>query len=52
MGDTLLDYINNNERKSIPYDFFKNNTHKLQIKYTPRIDYIKVIESLVENEKT
>lgn len=52
MGDTLLDYINNNERKSIPYDFFKNNTYKLQIKYTPRIDYIKVIESLVENEKT
>lgn len=51
MGGDILDYINKMTRKSIPIDYFRNNTYRLYLKYTPRIDYIKVIESLVDNEK-
>lgn len=46
-GENLIDYINNNERKSIPLSYFENNTYEIGIKYTPRLDYIKIVDKLI-----
>lgn len=46
-GKDLINFINNNERKSIPLSFFKENCYKLDIKYAPRLDYIKYIDWLI-----
>ncbi len=42
----LEEFIKNNERKSIPIAFFKEYGTMIKIKYSPRIDYIKVIDKL------
>ena len=39
-------FLENTDRKSIPYDFFKKNGHLILDKYNPRVDYIKIIDNL------
>ena len=52
-GKKLIDFINSNERKSIPLEYFEENCFKLNIKYAPRLDYIKVLDTLIkENDNT
>ena len=52
-GKDLIDFIDNNDRKSIPLEFFEEYCFKLSIKYAPRLDYIKVLDALIEeNENT
>lgn len=46
MGDTLINFINNNDRKSIPLEFFQNNCKEIEFKYRPRLDYLKLIDIL------
>ena len=46
MGDKLIEYINSSDRKSIPLLFFEENCPKIEIKYRPRLDYLKVIDIL------
>ncbi len=45
-GENLINFINNNNRKSIPYSFFKDNCPIIKINYTPRLDYLKTIDIL------
>lgn len=45
-GDKLLNYIDNNNRKSIPYSFFADNCYEIKLKYSPRLDYLKIIDIL------
>lgn len=45
-GEKLLDFVNNNERKSIPYNYFTDNCKEIPIKYAPRLDYLKIIDIL------
>ena len=47
LGEDLLSFINNNERKSIPLDFFKKYGYKIELKYSPRLDYIKIINKII-----
>ena len=44
--DDLEHFIKNNKRKSIPIDFFRSYGTMIKIKYSPRIDYIEVIDKL------
>ena len=44
MGKNLIDFINQNERKSIPLSYFEKNCQSIELKYQPRIDYLKGIE--------
>lgn len=44
----LLEFINNNDRKSIPLSFFEERCKKIELKYSPRLDYIKIIKECVE----
>ena len=41
LGESLIYFIDHNERKSIPYDFIKTNA----------LDYIKIIDNLLKEEK-
>lgn len=45
-GETLIKFINSKERKSIPIDYLKENAFKIQEKYTPRLDYLEIINKL------
>ena len=47
--DFLL-FLKNNDRKSIPYDFFKEKGYIIPEKYNPRTDYIKIIDNLYFKE--
>lgn len=48
IGRDLLDFIKKEERKSIPLSFFEDNCEKLELKYSPRLDYIKIIDKYME----
>ena len=45
-GKVLMDYIDNTTKKSIPYSYFIDNCKEVEIKYRPRLDYLKVIDIL------
>ena len=36
----------NTERKSIPYDVFKEKAYLIKINYIPRLDYLKVLDEI------
>ncbi|MBR1416775.1 MAG: Holliday junction resolvase RecU [Bacilli bacterium] len=50
-GKILLNFISNNERKSIPYDFIKENAIKIELKASPTLDYLKAVDILIKEEK-
>lgn len=41
------DYINNQGRKSLPYDFFVKKGYKIPFAYQPRLDYLKIIDQIL-----
>ena len=45
-GESLINYINTSNKKSIPYSYVTNNCHEIAIKYAPRLDYLKIIDIL------
>lgn len=49
-GQQLIDFLDNNTRKSIPLNYFEENCYKLEIKYAPRLDYIKIIDNIIQKE--
>ena len=50
-GEILLEEIKNNNRKSIPISVFREKCFKIKVKYSPRIDYLKVLDEVLSNEK-
>ena len=51
----FMSYINNNDRKSIPYEYFKEKAHLIKEKYIPRLDYLEIIDKfggIYEKEET
>lgn len=45
-GETLIDFIKNNSRKSIPFEFIKKNGYKINEKFIPRLDYLKIVDEI------
>lgn len=43
----LTNFIKENERKSIPIDFFESNGYPITLKWNPRIDYLQVVDKLI-----
>lgn len=43
-GIDLLEYIKNNNRHSIPYNYIKEKGFNIKLKYSPTLDYIKIIK--------
>lgn len=46
-GEELIKFVSDNDRKSIPLSYFEDNCYKLEIKYAPRIDYIKIVDKII-----
>ena len=40
----LKEFLINNDRKSIPHDYFKEKGYFINIKYAPRLNYLEVID--------
>lgn len=47
--ERLIDFLENNSRKSIPIEYFKENGYIIKEKYQPRVDYIKVLDYIYFN---
>jgi recombination protein U len=45
-GEDLFYFIDNETRKSIPLEYFKEHGHLIKPKYNPRIDYLEVINKV------
>ena len=45
-----MEFIYTNDRKSIPLSYFEEKCYKLDIKYIPRLDYIKVVDKLIKEK--
>ena len=39
------------ERKSIPYSYFKENAYEIKLGFSPKVDYIKAIDYMIENNE-
>ena len=49
-GKIILDFIDNNSRKSIPYEFIKKHGRLIKEGIRPALDYIKVIDEVYFKE--
>ena len=46
----LIYFIKNEKRKSIPLSFFEERCKTIELKYSPRLDYIKIIKEYMEEK--
>lgn len=44
--EKLLEFLNNNNRKSLPLEYFKSAGYIIKDKYNPRVDYLQIIDEL------
>jgi len=44
----FLDFIDNEERKSIPISYFKEKGYLIKDGYRPRVDYLVIVDELLE----
>lgn len=49
-ANDLCSFLNSNNRKSIPYSFFKEHGYIILDKYNPRVDYISIVDKLFFKE--
>lgn len=45
-GKDLMDFLESNSKKSIPYSYFQEKGHLIKINYNPRLDYLKIIDKI------
>lgn len=45
-GEDIIEFIDNNERKSIPYDYIKNKGYLIDLKLRPTLDYLEVLDKI------
>lgn len=48
LGSDLLNFINDTTRKSIPLEYFEKYGYLIEIKYTPRLNYLKIIDKIIK----
>ena len=48
-NDILIDFIDNNERKSIEYNYIKEKGYKISESYTPRLKYLDAVDKAYFN---
>ena len=51
MGKDLISFVEQNDRKSIPLSYFESNGYIIEMKYAPRLDYIKIIDRILNTEE-
>ncbi len=45
-GEDLIEFIDNESRKSIPYSYFEKRCYRIEEKLRPNIDYLKVVDEV------
>lgn len=50
-GEDLIKFINNNDRKSIPYQYLKEKGKKISEKFNPKLDYLKIVDKFYFEEE-
>lgn len=45
-GNDIIDFIENNDRKSIPYSYIQDKGYIIEQKLRPSLDYLKVIDNI------
>lgn len=43
----FINYIKNENKKSIPIDFFRENAYLIKDGYCPKIDYLKIVDKII-----
>lgn len=51
LGEDLIKFVNDYDRKSIPIDYFNACGFVIEMKYTPRLDYIKIIDNILNTKE-
>ena len=51
LGDEVIHFEDTYQRKSIPLDYFQKHGFLLELKYNPRLDYIKIIDKIMKDVK-
>ena len=46
-AEKFIDFLNNEKRESIPIDYFKKEAYQIKDSYRPRIDYLKIVDSII-----
>ncbi len=49
-GEDFLNYIDHQKKKSIPLSYFKEKGYLLKEKLRPRLDYLEVVDRLLEGK--
>ena len=47
LAKDFLEFVQQEQRKSIPLEFFKKHAYLLKDSYNPRIDYLKVLDDII-----
>lgn len=47
LAKDFIEFIVNNDRKSIPIDFFREKAYIIKDGYRPRIDYLKIVDNII-----
>ena len=50
-GTDVISFEDTYHRKSIPLDYFKEHCFLIDLKYTPRLDYIKVVDRIIDKKE-
>lgn len=51
LGEDLIGFVSDYDRKSIPIDYFNARGFVIEMKYTPRLDYIKIIDNVLNTKE-
>lgn len=51
LGPDLINFTKNFDRKSIPLHYFEEYGYLIELKYTPRLDYIKIIDKIIKGSE-
>lgn len=51
LGRDLIQFIEQYDRKSIPLDYFEKYGYFIEMKYAPRLDYIKIIDKIINTKE-
>jgi recombination protein U len=46
-AEKLIMFLNTNDRKSIPIEYFRNEGYLIKDGYRPRVDYLKIVDKLI-----
>ena len=51
LGDDLISFTEQYDRKSIPLSYFESCGYIIEMKYAPRLDYIKIIDRILKTKE-